>query len=145
MHQTQVVDLHPLQNLYQLQCISASNSGIIDVSPLSKLTQLKELYFRNNKITNADTLKHHKNFTEYNLSDQEVPTTDELKFYNKVLSVHNSHEQIRKLQNENRVSKLRTSFTQKKNYVSTMLNNQIMLMNKELNLFMQFVQNSYLD
>ncbi|CAL6078692.1 leucine-rich_repeat domain-containing protein [Hexamita inflata] len=114
MDDTKVVDLYPLQNLYQLQYISAYDACIIDITPLSKLTQLDSLNFRNNKITNKDTLQHHNNFSEYRLHDQEVPTTDELKFYNKILSVHSSHEQIRKIQAENKISKFRESMTRQK-------------------------------
>ncbi|CAL6023483.1 leucine-rich_repeat domain-containing protein [Hexamita inflata] len=147
MYKTKVVDLHPLQHLYRLEKIYALYSCILDVSPLSKLIQLQTLSFSFNKITNADTLQHLKNFSKYRLADQKVPTPDELKFYNKILKVHSSHKQIRKIQNEKSVCKFRTSLTQKKNYVSTKLNNQIMVMNKELNLFMQFIHNSntYLD
>ncbi|CAL5971258.1 Conserved_hypothetical protein [Hexamita inflata] len=146
MQETKVVDLHPLQNLYKLEFICAHDTCIIDVSPLSKLTQLKQISFSDNYITNADTLKH-KNFSEQDFSDQQVPTTDELKFYNKILKVHSSHKQIRIIQYEKSVSKFRASLASKKNYVSAMLNNQIMMMNKEVGMFMQFVQNSntYLD
>ncbi|CAL6054206.1 leucine-rich_repeat domain-containing protein [Hexamita inflata] len=142
INNTKVVDLHPLQYLYQLEQIYASNSCIIDVSPLSKLTQLKELNFRNNKITNADSLKHHDNFSEYDFSDQEVPTTDELKFYNRILKVHSTQKQTKKIMNENKNQQFRTSLTQKKNYVSTMLNNQIQTMNKQVEMLIQLVQNS---
>ncbi|CAL6054240.1 Hypothetical_protein [Hexamita inflata] len=100
---------------------------------------------------------HHKNFRQtyendekspkYNLKDQIAPTTDELAFYNKILSVHSSHKQIRKLLYENNISKFRASLTQKKNYVSAIFNYQIMMMNKEVDMLMQFIQNStsYLD
>ncbi|CAL6085725.1 leucine-rich_repeat domain-containing protein [Hexamita inflata] len=139
---TQVVDLHPLQYLNKLETIYAPYSGIIDVSPLSKLTQLNSLDLRFNKITNADTLKHHKKFSEYNFSDQEVPTPNELTFYSKILYVHSSHKQIRKIQNDKSVPKFRASLASKKNYISAMLNNQIMMMSQELNLLAQFIQNS---
>ncbi|CAL6035612.1 leucine-rich_repeat domain-containing protein [Hexamita inflata] len=148
MANTQVVDLHPLQNSYKLEQIYAYDACIMDVSPLSKLTKLDSLDFRNNQIINVDTtLTHHKNFSQYNFSNQKVSTADEIKFYNKILKVHSSHQQIRKIQNEKCVCKFRTSLASKKNYVSAMLNNQIMMMNKELNLFMQFIHNSntYLD
>ncbi|CAL6054208.1 leucine-rich_repeat domain-containing protein [Hexamita inflata] len=142
MYTTKVVDLHPLQYLYRLEKIYAYNACIIDVSPLSKLTQLKELNFRNNKITNIETLKHHQNFSEYGFSDQEVPTTDELKFYNRILKVHSTQKQTKKIMNENKNQQFRTSLTQKKNYVSTMLNNQIQTMNKQVEMLIQLVQNS---
>ncbi|CAL6023519.1 leucine-rich_repeat domain-containing protein [Hexamita inflata] len=153
MYKTKVVDLHPLQYLCKLKKTKAYDACIIDVSPLSKLTQLNYLDFRNNQITNAQT-QTLKNFSKYEFSNQKVPTTDELKFYNKILSVHNSHKQIRKIsqkirtiQNDSKVSKLRTSLTQKKNYVYTIFNNQIMAMNKEVDMLVQFIQNStsYLD
>ncbi|CAL6075441.1 leucine-rich_repeat domain-containing protein [Hexamita inflata] len=146
MYITKVVDLHPLQHLYILESISAYDARIIDISPLSKLTQLKDLKFWNNKITNAETLKHQK-ISKYVLSNQQVPKTDDLKFYNKILSVHSSHKQIRKIVNDNKITKFRTSLTQKKNYVSTMLNNQIQTMNKQVEMLIQVVQNSisYLD
>ncbi|CAL6073141.1 Conserved_hypothetical protein [Hexamita inflata] len=142
MNNTKIVDLRPLQFLYKLEDIYAFDACVIDVSPLSKLTQLDFLDFCNNKITNGDILKHHPNNSEYQLSKQEVPTTEELKFYNKILNVHNSHKQIRKIFNENRIHKLRATLASKNNYVSTMLNNQIMMMSKELNLFAHFLQNS---
>ncbi|CAL5992742.1 leucine-rich_repeat domain-containing protein [Hexamita inflata] len=151
MDETQVIDLHPLQHLYQLEIISAYDACIIDVSPLSKLTQLQDLKFKNNKITNADRLKHHQNFSEYNLfyqkgynfSDQKNPTTDELKFYNKILSVHSSHKQIRKLiQAENRASKFKEQMTHRKEQIQLKINEQIH-MNKKIEII--FSQNSYAD
>ncbi|CAL6054224.1 leucine-rich_repeat-containing protein [Hexamita inflata] len=154
---TQVIDLHPLQYLYQLENVSAFHARIIDISPLSNLVKLQSLAFSNNKITNIEPLIHHKNFRQtyendekspkYNLKDQIAPTTDELAFYNKILSVHSSHKQIRKLLYQNNISKFRASLTQKKNYVSAIFNNQIMMMNKEVDMLMQFIQNStsYLD
>ncbi|CAL6002056.1 leucine-rich_repeat domain-containing protein [Hexamita inflata] len=142
---TQVVDLHPLQHLNKLEIIFAPYSCIIDVSPLSKLTQLYSLDFSFNKINNAETLKHHQEFVEYKFQGQEVPTTDELTFYIKILSVHSSHKQIRKIQNEKSVPKFRASLASKKNYISVMLDNQIMKMSQELNLQVQFIQNSFLD
>ncbi|CAL5984933.1 Conserved_hypothetical protein [Hexamita inflata] len=147
MSKTKVIDLHPLQFLYKLEDICASQTCIIDVSPLSNLTQLIDLFLNCNKLTNADTLKHHKNFSDYNLSNQEVPTPDELKFYNKILNIHNSHKQIKKIVNDNKITKFRTSLAQKKNCVSTMLNNQTQTMNKQIDMLIQIVQNSisYLD
>ncbi|CAL6035630.1 leucine-rich_repeat domain-containing protein [Hexamita inflata] len=142
---TKVVDLHPLQHLNKLENISAPYSGIIDVSPLSKLTQLNYLYFWNSKITNGETLKHHKNFSKYNLTDQEVPTPDELKFYNKVLSVHNSQEQIRKIYNENRVSKFKEQLTHQKESIKIKINEQIRAINMKIEIWAQFIQNSYAD
>ncbi|CAL6052081.1 NACHT_domain-containing protein [Hexamita inflata] len=137
---TKVIDLHPLQNLYQLQSISAIYACIIDVSPLSNLTQLENVYLID-KITNADTLKHHKNFSKYRLSDQQVPKTDELKFYNKILSVHSSHEQIRKIQVENRASKFRESMTHLKECIILKINEQIRDMNMKIEIWAQFIQN----
>ncbi|CAL6035594.1 leucine-rich_repeat domain-containing protein [Hexamita inflata] len=120
---TKVVDLHPLQHLYQLEDIYANRACIIDVSPLSKLTQLKSFSFSCNKITNAETLKHLKNFSEYDFSNQEVPTTDELQLYNKILKVHSSHKQITKLvQAENRVSKFREQLTRQKESIKLQIN-----------------------
>ncbi|CAL6107825.1 Conserved_hypothetical protein [Hexamita inflata] len=143
MAYTKVVDLHPLQYLYKLVEISAFDACIIDVSPLSKLTQLKYLILANNKITNAKTLKHHKNFSEYDFSDQEVSTPDELMFYNKILYVHSSHKQIRKIQAENRVSKFRESITRQKEDIKFKMNEQIQFMNKKIEII--FSQNSYAD
>ncbi|CAL6035396.1 leucine-rich_repeat domain-containing protein [Hexamita inflata] len=143
---TKVVDLHPLQNLYQLEYIIAHHTRIIDISPLWKLTQLKQMYFWNNKITNAETLKHHQKFSNYNFSDQEVPTTDELKFYNKILSVHNSRKQITKLiLAENRVSKFREQLTNQKESINLKINEQILTVNMKIEIWAQFIQNSYAD
>ncbi|CAL5989454.1 leucine-rich_repeat domain-containing protein [Hexamita inflata] len=143
MAQTKVVDLHPLQNLYRLEKISAYDACIIDICSLSKLTQLKELNFRNNKITNADSLKHHDNFSKYNFSHQEVPTPDELTFYNKILSVHNSQKQIRKIQYEKSVPKFRESMTHQREYINLKINEQIQVINKKIEII--FSQNSYAD
>ncbi|CAL6051633.1 leucine-rich_repeat domain-containing protein [Hexamita inflata] len=143
MYLTQVIDLHPLQCLYQLEYIYANHAYIIDVSPLSNLPKLNYLSVKNNKITNGQTLKHHKNFSEYNFSDQEIPTTDELKFYSKILSVHSSHKQIRKIKAENRVSKFRKSMTHQKEYIKFKINEQIQVMNMKIQII--FSQNSYTD
>ncbi|CAL6005128.1 Hypothetical_protein [Hexamita inflata] len=40
------------------------------------------------------------------------------------------------------VPKFRASLASKKNYISAMLNNQIMMISQELNLYVQFIQNS---
>ncbi|CAL6070792.1 Conserved_hypothetical protein [Hexamita inflata] len=130
MNDTKVVDLHPLQHLHKLEIIYAYSARIIDVFPLSNLTQLKTLLINNNRITNGETLKHHKNFSKYKLQDQKVPTVNEQMFYNRIFFVHSSQ----KIQNENKISKLRALFASKKNYVSAILNNQIMMISKELNL-----------
>ncbi|CAL6005066.1 leucine-rich_repeat domain-containing protein [Hexamita inflata] len=145
MAQTQVVDLHPLQHLNKLETIYAFYSCIIDVSPLAKLTELDFLNVRFNKITNAETLKHHKKFSEYDFADQEIPTTDELTFYNKILSVHSSHKQFRKIQNENRASKIKESMTHQKEYIKLKINKQIQVMNMKIEIWAQFVQNSNAD
>ncbi|CAL6019271.1 leucine-rich_repeat domain-containing protein [Hexamita inflata] len=145
MDNMQVVDLHPLQYLYQLESISAQDACVIDVSPLSKLTQLKDLYFWNNKITNGETLKHQQNFSEYNFSDQEVPSDVELKFYNKILSVHNSQKQIRKIQDKNRISKIRESIIHQREYVNLQINEQIRAVNMKIEIWAQFIQNSDAD
>ncbi|CAL6035147.1 leucine-rich_repeat domain-containing protein [Hexamita inflata] len=142
---TKVIDLHPLQYLYKLVEISAFDACIIDVSPLSNLTQLKDLTLTKNKITNAETLKHHKIFSEYEFSDQEVPTPDELTFYSKILSVHSSHKQIRKIQAENRVSKFRESITHQKEDIKFQINEQIRAINQKIEIWAQFVQNSNAD
>ncbi|CAL6086739.1 leucine-rich_repeat domain-containing protein [Hexamita inflata] len=145
MNNTKVVDLYPLQNLYQLLCISAQNACIIDISPLSKLTQLDYIYLNNNKINSVETLKHHENFSEYDFSDQEVPTADELKFYNKILSIHSSHKQIRKIQDKNRVSKFRESMTRQRECVNLKINEQILAVNIKIEIWAQFIQNSNAD
>ncbi|CAL6065010.1 leucine-rich_repeat domain-containing protein [Hexamita inflata] len=142
---TQVVDLHPLQYLYQLESIYAYDACIIDVSPLSKLTQLKDLDFRKNKITNAETLKHHKNISEYDFSNQQVPTTDELKLYSKILSVHSSQKQIKKIQAENRTSKFKESMTHLQKQINYKINEQTRSMNKKIEIWVQFIQNSKAD
>ncbi|CAL5971050.1 Conserved_hypothetical protein [Hexamita inflata] len=145
MYLTQVVDLQPLQHLNKLETIYAYEACIIDVSPLSKLTQLKELNFSCNKITNAETLKHHKNFSKYSLYGQKVPTSDELKFYSKILSIHSSHEQISKIQAENRASKFRESMTRQREYVNLQINKQIRTVNTKIEIWAQFIQNSDAD
>ncbi|CAL6025497.1 leucine-rich_repeat domain-containing protein [Hexamita inflata] len=142
---SKTVDLHPLQYLFQLQNISAYHTCIIDVSPLAKLTLLEFFDFSFNKITNAKTLKHHKNFSKYDFSHQEVPTTDELKFYNKILSVHSSHKQIRKIQAENRVSKFRESMTRQKEQIKFKINKQIRAVNQKIEIWAQFIQNFNAD
>ncbi|CAL6107102.1 leucine-rich_repeat-containing protein [Hexamita inflata] len=146
MCNTQVIDLHPLQHLYKLESIYAFRAQIIDVSPLSNLPKLKSLLFSGNKIINGETLKHHTNFIKFDLSDQKLPTPDELKFYNKILSVHSSHEQIRKImirkiQAVNRASKFRESLTHQKEY----FNKQIQYMNMKIELWVEFIQNSSAD
>ncbi|CAL5971145.1 TIR_domain-containing protein [Hexamita inflata] len=142
MDNTKAVDLHPLQQLYQLEYISAHDACIIDVSPLSKLTQLNFLKFSNNKINNAETLKHHKKFSEYDLLDQQVPTPGELKFYNKILSAHSSHKQIRNIVNDNKITMFRTSLILKKNAVSTGFDHYARKMNTQLELLAYFIQSS---
>ncbi|CAL6064952.1 leucine-rich_repeat domain-containing protein [Hexamita inflata] len=145
MYETQVDDLHPLQNLCKLKRIFAHHTCIIDVSPLSKLTQLKELYLSFNKITNAETLKHHQNFSRYDFSDQYIPTTDELKFYNQILTIHSSHKQIRKIQAENKISKFREAMTHQKETIKLKINEQIQVMNMKIEIWAQFIRNSYAD
>ncbi|CAL6032608.1 Conserved_hypothetical protein [Hexamita inflata] len=145
MNNTQIVDLHPLQHLYILEIIYAYYACIIDVFPISKLTQLIFLDFRQNQITNAKTLKHHKNFSNYNFQGQQIPTTDKLKFYNKILSVHSSHEQIRKIQVENRASKFRESMTHQKEQIELQINEQIRAVNTKIEIWAQFIQNSEAD
>ncbi|CAL6073704.1 leucine-rich_repeat domain-containing protein [Hexamita inflata] len=144
MANTKVVDLHPLQYLYKLEEILAYHACIIDVSPLAKLTLLDSLDLSLNKITSADTLKHHYNFSEYEFSGQKVPTSDELKFYNKILSVHSSQKQIRKLiLAENRASKFKESMTHQKEYIKLKINEQIQYMNKKIEII--FSQSYYTD
>ncbi|CAL5983915.1 leucine-rich_repeat domain-containing protein [Hexamita inflata] len=143
MAKTKVDDLHPLQHLYKLENISAYRACIIDVSPLSDFTQLQQLTFWQNKIYNEDTLKHHPNFSEYDFSDQKFPTIDELKFYNIILSVHNSHKQIRKIQVEKRVSKFQESMTHQKESINLKINEQIQVMNKKIEII--FSQKYYTD
>ncbi|CAL6041112.1 leucine-rich_repeat domain-containing protein [Hexamita inflata] len=145
MAHTKVVDLHPLQYLFQLQYISVYHTCIIDVSPLAKLTLLESVEFSFNKTTNAETLKHHKNFLKYDFSHQEVPTPDELKFYSKILSVHSSHKQIRKIQVENRVSKFRESMTHQKVDINLKIYEQIRAVNQNIEIWAQCIQNSNAD
>ncbi|CAL6017468.1 leucine-rich_repeat domain-containing protein [Hexamita inflata] len=141
----QVVDLHPLQHLYRLEHITANYACIIDVSPLSKLTQLIELSIWNNQISIIDTLKHHNNFSEYDFSDQEVPTPYELKFYTKILKVHSSHKQIRKIQAENKISKIRESMTRYRESIILNINEQIRALNTKIKIWAQFIQSSEAD
>ncbi|CAL6017478.1 Conserved_hypothetical protein [Hexamita inflata] len=142
---TKVVDLHPLQHLYRLEHITANYACIIDVSPLSKLTQLIELSIWNNQISIIDTLKHHNNFSEYDFSDQEVPTPYELKFYTKILKVHSSHKQIRKIQAENKISKIRESMTRYRESIILNINEQIRALNTKIKIWAQFIQSSEAD
>ncbi|CAL5994864.1 leucine-rich_repeat domain-containing protein [Hexamita inflata] len=145
MNNTKVVDLHPLQYLYKLEIINALGACIIDLSPLKKLTQLNSLYFSCNNITNGETLKHHQYFSQYDFSDQEVPSDVELKFYNKILKVHRSHKQIRKIQAENKISKFRESTTRQQEYIYLKINEQIRAVNMKIEIWAQFIQNSNAD
>ncbi|CAL5982119.1 Conserved_hypothetical protein [Hexamita inflata] len=146
MANTKVVYLHPLQKLNKLEKIIAYNACIIDVSPLFKLTKLDSLNLSLNKITNGETLRHHPNFSKYNFSDQELPTKDELKYYKKILSVHISQKQIRKIQVEKRISKFRESITHQKLCINLKINEQIQYMNKKIDIWVQFIhQNSNAD
>ncbi|CAL6093421.1 leucine-rich_repeat domain-containing protein [Hexamita inflata] len=143
MNCAKVIDLHPLQLLYKLEYISGHSTCIIDVSPLAGLIQLDIIYLNNNKITNADSLKHHMNYSEYRLSNQQVPTPDELTFYSKILSVHNSQKQIQKLiLAENRASKFQESMTHQKEQIKIQINQHIRVMNKKIEIWAQFIQNS---
>ncbi|CAL6023379.1 Hypothetical_protein [Hexamita inflata] len=153
--QTNVVDIHPLQYLHNLKIIYLIEAQVIDVTPLKHL-KLYELALCCNKIQDFLPIQHHKNFyynepiynesdPRYALTGQEVPTNEELKFYNKILSVHTSHKQTREIKNENRITKFRNSLTQKKSYVSVMLNNQIMKMNKEVDILVRFIQHIQLE
>ncbi|CAL6105530.1 leucine-rich_repeat domain-containing protein [Hexamita inflata] len=143
MYQTQVIDLHPLQRLYQLQCIFANDTCIIDVSPFSKLTQLLDLSIWNSNITNTETLKHHNNYSKYRMAFQKVPTTGELKFYNKILSVHRSYKQIRKIQAENRISKFKELMTHQKQYINVKINEQIRVINKKIEIIFSHISIAY--
>ncbi|CAL6111676.1 leucine-rich_repeat domain-containing protein [Hexamita inflata] len=145
MDNTKVVDLHPLQYLYKLELISAFGAYILDVSPLSNLTQLNSFDFSFNKITNAEPLKHHKNFSQYKISLYKAPTTDELKFYSKILSVHSSHKQIRKIQAENKISKFQKSMTHQKESINLKIIEQIQFMNMKIEIIFIFSHNSYAD
>ncbi|CAL6005889.1 leucine-rich_repeat domain-containing protein [Hexamita inflata] len=139
MHFSSVIDLHPLQHLYKLESISAQSTRIMDVSPLSNLTQLNDLMFENNRIINIEPLMHHKNFSKYEFSDQRIQTPYELKFYTKILKVHSSHKQMRKVLYQN--EKFRTSLTQKKERYSVILKKQIQNIHTQLELLAQFIQN----
>ncbi|CAL6075487.1 Conserved_hypothetical protein [Hexamita inflata] len=151
MQSTQVTDLHPLQYLQRLERISVTYAHIVDVSPLANLTKLVYLNLRHNKIINWSSIKHHKNFPklinedtkypDYELSRQSQPSVDEVQFYNKILKVHSSHKQIRIIWRDN-IPKFRASLKLMKNYVSIMLNNQIMKMNIQLEMFVQLIQNN---
>ncbi|CAL6035632.1 leucine-rich_repeat domain-containing protein [Hexamita inflata] len=140
MHFSSVIDLHPLQHLYQLESISAQGTRIMDVSPLSNLTQLNDLMFENNRIVNIEPLMHHKNFSKFEFSDQRIQTSYELKFYTKILKVHSSHKQMRKVLYQN--EKSRTQLIQKKEHYSVILNKQIQNIHTQLELLAKFIQNS---
>ncbi|CAL6052103.1 Hypothetical_protein [Hexamita inflata] len=75
---------------------------------------------------------HLTNYHKYDLSDQKEPSADELKFYNKILKVHSSHKQIRTIQNQNRIKKLRTFLFENKNDVETMFLDYDRKMNTQL-------------
>ncbi|CAL6051761.1 Hypothetical_protein [Hexamita inflata] len=97
----------------------------------------------------------------YFIHSQKASSIQEVLFYNKILSIHNSHKQINQMQKQRKNDQknshklkrknLNLSFTtfleQKKNQVSAMLNNQILMLNKQVELLVQFIQNSnsYLD
>ncbi|CAL6001515.1 leucine-rich_repeat domain-containing protein [Hexamita inflata] len=162
LQNTQVIDLHPLQYLNKLERICISYANVIDVTPLSNLTLLDCLFLISNKIQSFDCLAHHKYYVKpksleelqneneeeenenddyeekYSFDFQNDPTDEELKFYDKILSVHSSHKQIRKIKNDNKQQKFRTSLALQKNYVSVMLNNQIMRMNKQLEIALEW-------
>ncbi|CAL6036966.1 Conserved_hypothetical protein [Hexamita inflata] len=140
-----VIDLHPLQYLHQLEHLQITNTKVVDVAPLSSLTLISQMLLVHNKIRSFDPVKHHKCFTDYSMGYQTKPTAQELKFYNKILSVHSSHKQIRKIMNDNKIAKFKTYLAQKENYISIMLNKQIQILNKQLEMLIQVVQFSYLD
>ncbi|CAL6051645.1 leucine-rich_repeat domain-containing protein [Hexamita inflata] len=141
MFKTKVIDLHPLQFLYNLESVSAFRACIIDVTPLSDLPKLNYLSLNTNKIIN-NPLMHLTNYHKYDLSDQKEPSADELKFYNKILKVHSSHKQIRTIQNQNRIKKLRTFLFENKNDVETMFLDYDRKMNTQLKLLAYFIQGS---
>ncbi|CAL5994876.1 Hypothetical_protein [Hexamita inflata] len=84
-------------------------------------------------------------FSQYDFSDQEVPSDVELKFYNKILKVHRSHKQIRKIQAENKISKFRESTTRQQEYIYLKINEQIRAVNMKIEIWAQFIQNSNAD
>ncbi|CAL6068224.1 Hypothetical_protein [Hexamita inflata] len=97
------------------------------------------------QCSNGETLKHHQYFSQYDFSDQEVPSDVELKFYNKILKVHRSHKQIRKIQAENKISKFRESTTRQQEYIYLKINEQIRAVNMKIEIWAQFIQNSNAD
>ncbi|CAL6054537.1 Hypothetical_protein [Hexamita inflata] len=66
-------------------------------------------------------------------------------FYNKILSVHSSQKQIGKIQAENRISKFRESMTLYREYVNLQIKEQIRAVNMKIEIWAQFIQNSYAD
>ncbi|CAL6067073.1 Conserved_hypothetical protein [Hexamita inflata] len=142
MANTAVIDLHPLQHLYQLQRLSSDNAHVIDVSPLSDLTQLDNVSFISNQISNVDVLKQHNNYQKFRFSSQKIPTTNGLIFYNKILSVHNSQKQIKKLVQENRISQFRGSMIHHE-YIKIKINKQNKVMIQKIELI--FSQDSQTD
>ncbi|CAL6001529.1 leucine-rich_repeat domain-containing protein [Hexamita inflata] len=169
LQNTQVIDLHPLQYLYSLECLFVTHAHVIDVTPLQNLTKLDHLDLTGNKIQSFDSLKHHINFpkqinqlndllqlfaevenmkenedeiAKYNFDFQKLPTFEELLFNNKIISVHSPHKLIRKINSKNRITKFRNQLEQNQQSVSVMLNNQIMMMNTQLEMLVQFMQNN---
>ncbi|CAL6023359.1 leucine-rich_repeat domain-containing protein [Hexamita inflata] len=165
LQNTNVIDLHPLQYLYQLEHVLITHSFVVDVAPLSSLIQLDTLILNNNKILNFDSLRHHDNYPQpiniqneeddlnepinedeeqkYFFDNQIIPTTKELKFYNNVLQIHCSHKQIRKIRIANKCQKFRDLQTLNQDFILLMFNNQIIQMNKEINLLLELIRNSY--
>ncbi|CAL6023525.1 leucine-rich_repeat domain-containing protein [Hexamita inflata] len=153
-----IIDVSPLARLTQLKTLQLKGNKIQNFDPIKHHkrfpNQISELFNGENDEDEGEEEswpinedEEEEKREEYDLSKQKLPTVSELMFYNKILKVHSTYKKIRKIQNKNKITKFRISVTQKKNSISAMLNNQIMAMNKELNLFMQFIHNSntYLD
>ncbi|CAL5984205.1 leucine-rich_repeat domain-containing protein [Hexamita inflata] len=151
-----IIDVSPLARLTQLKKLQLKGNKIQNFNPIKHHKQFPnqisvQLFNSEDEgeeeswLTNED--EEDEKREEYDLSKQKLPTVTELKFYNKILKVHSTHRKIRKIQNKNKIQKFRISLTLKKNCISTMLNNQIMIMSNELDLLVQFIQNSntYLD
>ncbi|CAL6075485.1 leucine-rich_repeat domain-containing protein [Hexamita inflata] len=137
MYHTLVVGLLPLQYLQTrvfLKYIFASYSCVIDISPLL-VNLIQRIVFLGQQ--------NYCRYTQASLQflDFQV-STPELKFYSKILKVHSSHKQIRNIMNDNKITKLRTSLTLKKNAVSTVFDNCARKMNTQLELLSYFLQSS---
>ncbi|CAL6001469.1 Hypothetical_protein [Hexamita inflata] len=111
----------------------------------SKIPKKVKKYYCHKNYPKENNQNSEENDQQYQIENQQVPLVEELTFYNKILKVHYSHKQIRKIKSN--VSKYKTYLAQKKQSYPIMLNSQILNMNKEVELLVKFIQysNSYMD